>query len=210
MDETASSKKTASVMECSMKELTDDKGETFRSVDTGSYIQIQDGQDLSLLSVYTYLGYNTSGVTFVQTSDIDLQGQYIGTIGSWNEDDTRLCHAFSGIYDGSDYTISKVGIQQRDTYETILGLFGYTRSAILKHIQLDSITYRMAEDTEGILFYVGDPSAGQIVGRAVDSTITQCINRADLPESDIYSAAGIVYLMLENSIVNSCRAVQPV
>ncbi|HBF15149.1 MAG TPA: hypothetical protein DDW30_05615 [Clostridiales bacterium] len=109
-----------------------------------------------------------AGMYFLQTQDIDLNGQEFASIGYYFANAKRM-GAFGGTYDGQGYAIrngkivsQNTGHELRDNMNWGHGLFGMIYGATIKNIVLDNVQVE------------GYGITGAIVGRAVaDATTTK-------------------------------------
>ncbi|MCL2040068.1 MAG: hypothetical protein FWG85_06535 [Bacteroidetes bacterium] len=104
----------------------------------------------------------------------DISDQVVTVIGSSS-------HPFKGNFDGQNYTIT---LAINDPNVTAIGLFGYANNSIIKNIVLDgTIEQNMSNN-----YYV----IGGIVGHSYLSTISNCINNADVTSICSSYVGGIV------------------
>ena len=161
---------------------------------------------------------------YVQTADIDLSAHYWDAIGTYTSSSNYL--AFSGHYDGGEYTISglytKAGSSSAYSYQ---GLFGYvegessSNKATIKNIGIiDSNIqgYRYVGGVVGYAYYytitncynTGDVTGnssyvGGVVGYAEPSTITNCYNTGTVTGSGD-SVGGVVGRVYDGVIITNC------
>ena len=105
-----------------------------------------------------------AGKYFKQTSDIDLGGKAMPSIGSYYAN-SRDMAAFGGIYDGQGFSVMNGTVTAADdtvsfSIDRGYGLFGVIYGATLKNIVLDNIQI------------IGRGVTGTIVGRAAAPTLT--------------------------------------
>jgi hypothetical protein len=107
----------------------------------GSPYEIQTWQNLYWLSQ----NKQAWDKHFVQTADIDFadatppitewdNGQGWTAIGEWEE--TPEQKAFSGSYNGQNYSVSNVFINRGDEYSEGMGFFGTAQNAIIKNLKI--------------------------------------------------------------------------
>ena len=89
----------------------------------GSYYEIPNAAALTALAAYVNGGNVTSGKTFKQTADIDMQGVSFTPIGNGDE------IAFCGTYDGDGYVIKNISHYDNGTY-ALSGLFGLLEGTV--------------------------------------------------------------------------------
>jgi len=117
---------------------------------------ISTPEELVALSTYTNAGYSTSGKHFLMANDIDMSGvANFAPIGRLTSND---CHPFHGTFDGGDYTIKHLTID--DATGLVTGLFGIIENACVKRLTLDNASIRGAHKVGGI---VGQSAADNIV-----------------------------------------------
>lgn len=130
-------------------------------------------------------------------------------IGYYNYDDIESSKMFSGIFDGSNYTISNLRIE-RNNNNLSVGLFGAIKEAKIENLNIEGANIK-GNPATGILVGYSNISniknvtvdgnlksnrwAGGIVGHSKgalehDSNISLCTNRASINSN--YSAGGIV------------------
>lgn len=207
----------AEVLTSTMSELLQEDG-TYREAGNGSEISIEDAQDLRCLSEYTNSGYNTAGVNFNQTADIDCNGATMAAIGTLSVNTEEVdewgdplveYHTFQGCYDGGEHAISNVIVScdAGDTgyYGNHVGLFGYLSDAVVKNVIVDSmdIDHKMSgegDDEEENSVYIG-----VIAGICFNSVLDHCENHADISLSMSFDRmAGICSYVDEDSVIRNC------
>jgi len=114
-----------------------------------------------------------SGKTVTLTEPVNLSEREWTTIGRY-DNATSIGTAFSGAFDGGKNAIS--GLLLGDVDKNYQGLFGYVSGATLKNISV----------ANG--YITGYEYLGGVAGRAVNSTITGCDNRATVYA--VYKSAG--------------------
>ena len=111
----------------------------------GNFYKVQDAYDLIALSNYVKAGNKCAGLTFKQTSNIEMAGKTFAPIGNsdiW----------FAGTFDGGNFSISNLNIDNPDT--TCQGLFGKTaKSAVISRINLLNAHITGKSYTGGIVGY---------------------------------------------------------
>ncbi|MBR5101698.1 MAG: DUF285 domain-containing protein, partial [Muribaculaceae bacterium] len=137
----------------------------FTEIEPNVY-QIANRDDLMHLSGYVSNGkHNCGGLTFLQTANIDVDGEFLPIGGN-----SRTRPEFTGTYDGQGYTISGIDAHP-DPYSVDsrhwIGLFGHLANkngnqGTLKNIVLANSTFTGFEDV------------GAIAARNFSSVITNC------------------------------------
>jgi len=107
------------------------------------------------------------GKYFEQTSDIDLNGLAIKSIGYMFTSESKMA-AFGGNYDGNGYSIKNGSIETYDkthayTCDYGHGLFGVIFGAKIENVVLDNVEI------------IGAGITGAIVGRAAAPLVTDCM-----------------------------------
>jgi len=97
------------------------------------------------------------GNSFLQTANIDMGSDQWTTTTGTDPDPDEGGTAFSGTYDGGDFTISNLDIAVSEDY---VGLFGYVTGDI-RNVNLDN--------TNSV---TGDSNVGALVGRLRSGTVT--------------------------------------
>ena len=134
---------------------TDFAGGDGASADTA--YQIATGEQLAWLAAKTNDGTLTTTLKFFKlTANIDLGNNAWTPIGTTS-------HPFMGTFDGNNKTVSNLSINTASDGEMV-GLFGFTQSATIKNVGVESVT---------IVLSGGNCYAGGLVGYAHSgSTIT--------------------------------------
>ncbi len=96
--------------------------------------------DLAYISQQVNDGNDYIDQTIILTEDIDLSGYEWTPIGYADINSTNLANydnhkPFSGVFDGNNKTITGVSVH---SIYTPAALFGYTRAAVIKNLNLDS------------------------------------------------------------------------
>ncbi len=91
----------------------------------GNYL-IETADDLKTLADYVNNGNDTTNLTFKQTADIDLKDVNFAPIG-WYDDINEADYFFAGTYDGGNFTISNLTINNATSdYQALFGENGGT------------------------------------------------------------------------------------
>ena len=191
---------------------TPDLSEYFKKDETDPYgntYLIQNKEELTLLAEGVNYGVPTTGITFIQTADIDLGGseENIWTpIGSYD-------YQFQGTFDGGGYEISGLYTDGRFWQ----GLFGYTGElAVLRNISVlgsvagdsgvggivDWNLGRVENCTNASSVWSSGAACGGITGYN-EGSVTDCRNIGDIT-GDNSHVGGIVGQNLGKSVTN-CR-----
>lgn len=138
--------------------------------------------------------------SFKQTQDIDCGGKTLNPIGYCNENTTRKM--FQGTYDGQSHTISNI------TYGTaynVSALFGYTKSATIKDLNVDNFTPTIDSNTK----YVSP-----LVAYALDGQNTNMISNCHVArtsgtlainvQADDFEYGGLVARNLSSTVIKNC------
>ncbi|MDE6568929.1 MAG: hypothetical protein K2K70_14560, partial [Lachnospiraceae bacterium] len=190
-----------------MSSLAKEDG-SYNAATIGSVVTIDSAEELKMLSEYTKAGKRTAGVMFKQTADIDGKDMLMEPIGireykmvydedeEWEEIDYDDI-PFYGIYDGGSHPIRnlRISVKQSEYNYYCLGMFGVIENAVLRNINLDSISFVDADTMKD--FVTTDKmylSMAAIVDCGRDSScIENCQNHADLSATGKYvSVAGII------------------
>ena len=160
---------------------------------------IETAEQLAYLSYLIYSGttdpqysqyisgnYYFTGAYFKQTANIDLSDYYWQPIGIYyNRGGTRIQNAFSGYYDGGDFSISGL-FTSADDYGEGVGLFGY--------VELQNIDFLPTIKNVHIenAFIQGVNYVGGIVGQCFTRmNITNCSFSGTISATGDY-VAGII------------------
>ena len=138
--------------------------------------EIATAEQLALLAYETNNG--TGGdAYYILTDDICLngsQGYLWPPIG-------MEPFVFTGSFDGDNHTISDLY-----GYNNMLsGLFGGTRNAVIKNVQIDNSTISMT-------ILLESSCIGFVAGKATDTNITDCIVNGSITNNLSYNTGGIV------------------
>ena len=145
---------------------------------------ISNAQQLAYLSyrVDQEKKYNYKGVYFKQTANIDLSAYYWYPIGP--NDGRPGGYAFSGNYDGGEYTISGLFTQSGKSYQ---GLFGYCYNANISNVGI------IDGFIQGTSYVAGIVASGGAI-------IHNCFNNASIEGEGDY-IAGIASSV---SVIDNC------
>ncbi|MBQ9922414.1 MAG: S-layer homology domain-containing protein, partial [Clostridia bacterium] len=137
---------------------TSNLGTEFNPIPVGS------SEDFKKFRDFVNGGESCMGYYFVQTADIDLDGEEFVPIGT-NTD------GFMGNYNGNGYSIKNLKITDASIKEGMFsaGLFAKINGGEINNVIIES----------GIVD-VSAREAGAIAGRAIASKIYNCINKADV------------------------------
>lgn len=172
---------------------------------------ISTAADLQLLS--TRINDAAQSATYAdkhyrQVANIDMSGLAIAPIGSYvdNTDYTATAvtlniatQPFKGVYDGGNYTISGVAIN--NTATQACGLFGYTEGATLKNITIKDSEFVSSHINVGALAGVAFDTTFENVNvdAVVSGTATiKFIEPADSKDYEVSNAGGVA------GYVNGC------
>lgn len=151
---------------------------------------ISSADDLKKLSDNVYDQDSTYCDRFFKlVADVNLSGEW-RPIGSY--DRAAHQHAFMGVFDGDGHTVS--GVMVSGEYLSYGGLFGVISGATVKNLVVSNANIK-------VLDY-----AGAVVGAATkQSVIENVIVRSSEVQAE-RSAAGVVGLLTDKSVVKSCRS----
>ena len=122
---------------------------------SGNPYQIANSNDLSEL-VSTTSDWNT-GIYFIQTANITVSGTW-SPIGISS-------NSFKGNYNGQNYTISGITINNSSTYA---GLFGYTSGAAIENLGVINVSIS------------ANSSIGGLIGYANTTNVSNCYSTGSL------------------------------
>ena len=124
--------------------------------------------------------------TYILIEDADFSGENYVPIGTNTA-------PFTGSFDGGNYTISN--IELNDPTTNYIGLFGYTDGASVSNLSLKEINL------------TGNNSVGALIGAAMDTTVTNCFvtNSATsmISGSESY-VGGLIGHLNNSSVSDSC------
>jgi hypothetical protein len=115
---------------------------------------------------------------YIQTADIDASSTIDWFEGKGWKPIGNSAIKFTGSYDGMHHSIDWLFINRNMTDYN--GLFGYTNGADIRNLGLTNINY------------TGNRFTGAFVGKADNSTITDCYSTGNLTGTGIWDAGGIV------------------
>ena len=131
------------------------------SFTAGKTYYLSDVDDITRLASLVNSGKDTTGVTFVMASDIDMYGTTL-TRGIGQDSSTP----FKGTFLGNGYEIKNVELTIRSSYHIDrTGLFGYTDGATIKDLGLSNVTINNENCAKDV---------GALIGYAEGSTIENC------------------------------------
>ena len=148
----------------------------------GDIIRIGSVSDLQNLATLVNSGHDMSGITFVQTANIDL------TDVDWTSIGTNT-NKFKGTYDGAGYTISNFEVG------TTGGLFGSVKNATIKNVTVDGVTNTETSTVEGNYFGIlANHIAGEsdIHGCHISNVNIQNITTSNQHTNIIGGIAGLI------------------
>ncbi len=193
--------------------VTDNNNATSKS-NTSTIVDytVSTRQDLEAFRDSVNNGNKYTGETITQTANIDLQGSESNQwtpIGNYGENSNLY---FAGTYEGNNYTISNIYINQ--STKDYQGLFGYANSANINNLEIENVnitgqnyvgnivglvsqsTLHNIHITSGVLN--GKHLTGGIIGHGQDTQITQCSNKSNInttqdsnPEKNLGAYGGI-------------------
>lgn len=142
----------------------------------GQIIGISNAKELQkLATIVNDKKINTTDTTFALTADIDLDelGDIDGNGSNWTPIGTAAGNiSFQGIFDGNDYTIANLKINnEQDKFQ---GLFGWIRKATIKDLNLDNISVTGPWYTGGLCGFAiyGEISNCTISGKVTGKGVT--------------------------------------
>jgi len=166
---------------------------------------IESADNLAYLAYVVNKGYETEGMYFRLTTDIDLNGSEdqpwvpigIGLKRWFSEDGCdrgQASYAFYGIpqtsfrghFDGGEHNISNIYINSTDDGCEYAGLFGSVEGR-QEGQEVYPATIENVFVTSG---YIRGWSAGGLVGKGQNTVVSRCLNGADI--EGLRSAGGIV------------------
>ena len=164
------------------------------TIKSGTVYSIENAQQLQHLANLVNLeGANTTGATFVLTSDIDLSGINWVPIGNYG---SNTVLRFYGTFDGNGHTISNLTI--KDLSNDVQGLFGYTDNAEIKNVYLKDV------DIKSTNAYIAS-----LVGRAMNgSVINNCHVISGKINTSNHSVGGLLGVCVASEVKNSSANVE--
>ncbi|MFI3315396.1 MAG: GLUG motif-containing protein, partial [Rikenellaceae bacterium] len=143
---------------------------------------LEDADDLIQLSRMMMLGYDTDGLYFELTNNVDLNGSEDNQwtlIGS-------STNSFKGVFDGGGYEVSNIYV---NTTSNEQGFFGRVEGGEIKNLGVSG-------NISGAL------KVGGVVGYLISSSVTNCYNKAIVTGSG--SFVGGITGYAESASVASC------
>lgn len=160
--------------------------------------QVNTAKKLELIN--GFLGEDFKEVHFVQTADIDLEGNAWTPIGYYRSETDKL--PFMGSYDGGGYVISRLIPDITDaSYSKAIGLFGYTKDAQIRNVTINNYD-RRTEYTFDTNDYSTPFWFGGFAGYTENTALTDCTTAVALrvPNSINVTAGGLVGKMKGGSM----------
>ncbi len=143
---------------------------------------IDSATDIAFLALQTSKNVTFDGKYFKQTTNIDLEGKTWLPIGN-------ATTAFQGSYDGNGYLITNITtIANGQLNYSNVGLFGYTRNATIKNVNIISGTIQ------------GYDYVGSIVGNLNNGSIENCRSGATVTG---HNYVGMIGYGISTSILSS-------
>ena len=128
--------------------------------------EIHTADELVRFSEMVNSGTTFAGKTVQLMADIDLKNRSFTPIGGNTDSDGNSGKAFKGTFDGNHHVIRNLLIFEPNGF--YVGLFGYAHSAIIQNLGIES----------GYVF--GHRKTAGILGRAYNSTLTNCYSKAKI------------------------------
>lgn len=133
---------------------------------------------------------------YILMNDIDFSGKDYSIIGESNTS------AFTGIFDGNNYTIRNVNIESSNQY---VGLFGYINGGTVKNLKLENevvkSTYTNTSNTQENGAYIGG-LVGYIKGETTIANV-EIIGNSSITNAEgdnaVYAGGFIGYIEISNS-----------
>lgn len=149
---------------------------------------IKTTDDLEDLSTNVSQGRTFEGVFFKLAADISLSGISSWTpIGIWGEDELGWGNKpFRGTFDGDNFTISNLRVN--NTSSNYVGLFGLTKNAVIKNLNLKNIDFS------------GNKIVGGLVAKSDSTQIMNC--EIDVSISGQERVGGLIGEMIDGSVSN--------
>lgn len=153
---------------------------------------INSKEDLEKVANYCNLGNKSSAVYFLQTADIDLNGQEIAPIGNTQK------YAFDGIYDGGGHAIRNGKIKDN----TFAGVFGVVTGKV-NRLQVEKLTINY-EKRDGRSGGIAARLKGQ--GEISNCFVKECtvMNNGTQGYDGQGVAGGIASDMFDQSVIRNC------
>ncbi len=151
----------------------------------------QDPYQIANLDELRFISENHSywDAYFVQTTDIDASDTQNWNSGEGFSPIGQNSLSFTGQYDGDDYSISNLYISRQD--DDYIGLFGFTQSAVITSLTLENVTIS------------GNGFVAALVGKSLESSITECSSSGSVTASDNY-VGGLVGENFDSSSISDC------
>lgn len=168
--------------------LWNDLAQTDWYDETQTQFEISNAEDLAGLSVLVADGNDFDGKTILLTADIDLDGNLWTSVGP------EINASFSGTFDGNDFTVSNVIINQPEN--DFAGFFGSVLNAEIKNIKI-----------QGAIVYGKSTVGGLVANLSTNSSIENSSITDGFVQCEIGQyggiAGGLVGGLLTNSTVKS-------
>ena len=175
----------------------------------GAEVRITTPQGLIDFSNNVNNGATYSGTTVFLSSDIDLSGQTLETIGK------TTSNYFLGVFDAQGYIISNLAMKSSLQY---MGLFGYSRGLTIKNVILhytcsivNSLTTPYYTYMGGIIGYCETDNSQCLIENSVNVgslTFNGDLNNVDIHIGGI--AGQLKYSQTYDSIIRNCVNYGPI
>lgn len=144
--------------------------------------------DLNLLASYIKAGTDGFATAhYRQTRNIE-NATLVDHIGSYGSNGD---HPFSGVYNGNGYHITNLAFSNA-TSEYGQGLFGYTKNAVVKNLNIDGYTNTKTDRYSGV-----------VVGCSTESTVLNCNVTGEIAIKG-NQGGGVVGRNSTNSTISNC------
>ena len=152
----------------------------------GKPFRVSSAADLEVVAKYCNDGNNSTGIHFLQTADIDLQGKGMTTIASAKNS------TFAGYYNGGGYSIRNGQIMTNGQ----VGIFG-TVTGTVTRLAVENTTIQCTYD---------NGAGGIAASLRGNGKITNCFVNHCTVKSDSYAgvAGGIAADMYDQAMVSNC------
>ena len=127
--------------------------------------------DPYLVSTFDELEWVTTRITSADRSSYYKQTANIDASSDFHSFQFASSYAFTGHYDGQNYSISGLKIERPNN--TVSGLFGYVDGAVIQNVVLTNINYNCTDYSGGIAGHIATTSTTTISNCHVDGTITR-------------------------------------
>ncbi|WNY23929.1 hypothetical protein MmiHf6_12530 [Methanimicrococcus hongohii] len=158
-------------------DMTWDGNNNFKNINTPSFAGSGTSDDPYQIENAMQLNKVRYGLdrNYLLTADIDLENKEWQPIGAYvpSEDDDELPvleAAFTGTFDGGDFTISNIIVDQEDGWG--VGLFGCAFESAISHLTVENVSVTGSALVGGVIGYAVECDLDNVILSGDDNTVS--------------------------------------